>query len=165
MEKLIKAVQESKRNQSGIGKKQVISDSVLNEPNLIKNDDVAFEYSQTRVVTLNGEHLAKNRIVSFNKNNHLSLGFDILRTQIVDKMLKNGWRTMAITSPIADCGKTMVAINLAMSIAHHTDKTAMLVDFDLRRPSISKYLGLPSNTSLNDVLAGDAEITEALVTG
>ena len=57
----------------------------------------------------------------------------------------------------------MVSINLAMSIAHHTHRTAMLVDFDLRRPTVSKYLGLPSGPSLNDVLSGDASIAEALV--
>ena len=78
-------------------------------------------------------------------------------------MLKNGWRTMAITSPIPDCGKTIVSINLAMSIAHHTDRTAMLVDFDLRRPTVFKYLGLSSGPTLNDVLSGDASIAESLV--
>lgn len=78
-------------------------------------------------------------------------------------MLKNGWRTLAVTSPIPACGKTMVSINLAMSIAHHTDKTAMLVDFDLRQPTVAKYLGLTAGSTLNDVLAGDASIQESLV--
>ena len=50
-----------------------------------------------------------------------------------------------------------------MSIAHHTDRTAMLVDFDLRRPSVSKYLGLSSGPTLNDVLSGDATVAESLV--
>lgn len=140
---------------------QSVSDKDVADQVDIKNSNVVYE--QTRVVSLNHEHLAKNRIVAFNKNNHLSLGFDILRTQVIDKMLKNGWRTMAVTSPIPACGKTMVSINLAMSIAHHTDKTAMLVDFDLRRPSVGKYLGLTSGTTLNDVLAGNASISESLV--
>lgn len=163
MEKILRAVKESKRNRSNIIQKQVIDSEVLNEPSLMKYDEANVRYEQTRVVQLNHEHLAKNRIVSFNKNNHLSLGFDILRTQIIKKMLKNGWRTMAITSPIPGCGKTMVSINLAMSIAHHTDKTAMLVDFDLRSPTVSKYLGLPAGSTLNDVLSGDATIAESLV--
>lgn len=153
--------------------KQIISRDVLNQDVLdeaVSNetlnndkDNSNIEYKQTRVVSLNHELLAKNRIVAFNKNNHLSLGFDILRTQIIKKMMKNGWRTMAVTSPIPACGKTMVSINLAMSIAHHTDKTAMLIDFDLRRPSVAKYLGLDSGATLNDVLSGDASIEESLV--
>lgn len=168
MEKIIRAVAESKKgklnpNDPANLTKQVISKDVLNEPALTDNGSTSVEYEQTRVVSLNHDILAKNRIVAFNKNNHLSLGFDILRTQVIKKMLKNGWRTLAITSPIPGCGKTMVSINLAMSIAHHTDRTAMLVDFDLRRPTISKYMGLSTGPTLNDVLAGDASVAESLV--
>ena len=173
MEKLIRAVAESKKNKVSHTEteslpKQIISKEILNDDGnpLSKEQthiNTNIEYEQTRVVSLNHDLLAKNRIVAFNKNNHLSLGFDILRTQVIEKMLKNGWRTMAITSPIPACGKTMVSINLAMSIAHHTDRTAMLVDFDLRRPSVAKYLGLNAGPSLNDVLSGDATITESLV--
>ena len=168
MEKIIRAVAESKKDKLNPNvpanlKKQVISKDVLNEPALTDIRSTSVEYEQTRVVSLNHDLLAKNRIVAFNKNNHLSLGFDILRTQVIKKMLKNGWRTLAITSPIPACGKTMVSINLAMSIAHHTDRTAMLVDFDLRRPTISKCMGLSTGPTLNDVLAGDASVAESLV--
>ena len=174
MEKLIRAVAESKKNKTLHDKtkdmsKQVISKEILNDNDNPSNSykegqtNSSVEYEQTRVVSLNHDLLAKNRIVAFNKNNHLSLGFDILRTQVIDKMMKNGWRTMAITSPVPACGKTMVSINLGMSIAHHTDKTAMLVDFDLRRPTVSKYLGLSSGPTLNDVLSGDATVSDALV--
>lgn len=162
MEKIIRAVSESKRRKAENLPKQIISKEILNKP----DDDKGIpsvEYERTRVLSLNQEHLAKNRIVAFNKNSHMSLSFDILRTQIIKKMLKNGWRTMAVTSPIPNCGKTMVSINLAMSIAHHTDRTAMLVDFDLRRPTVAKYLGIPSGASLNDVLSGDASIAESLI--
>lgn len=173
MEKIIRAVAESKRKKLSHTEteslpKQIISKKILNDDEnpLSKKKthiNANVEYEQTRVVSLNLELLAKNRIVAFNKNNHLSLGFDILRTQVIEKMLKNGWRTMAVTSPVPACGKTMVSINLGMSIAHHTDRTAMLVDFDLRRPSVSKYLGLSSGPTLNDVLSGDATVSESLV--
>ena len=171
MEKLIRAVAESKRNKVSHTEtdnlpKQIISKETLNDDShpLSQNlTNTNVEYEKTRVVSLNQDLLAKNRIVAFNKNNHLSLGFDILRTQVIEKMLKNGWRTLAITSPVPACGKTMVSINLGMSIAHHTDRTAMLVDFDLRRPTVSKYLGLSSGPTLNDVLSGDATVSESLV--
>jgi MinD-like ATPase involved in chromosome partitioning or flagellar assembly len=52
---------------------------------------------------------------------------------------------------------------LAISIAHHTNKTAMLVDFDLRKPKIAEYLGLPDGPSLNEVLEGEADASEAFV--
>ena len=125
--------------------------------------DSEISYTDTRVIPLDSEYLIKNRIVSYNKLDQVSKGFDILRTQIINKMLENGWRTIAITSPIQGCGKSMVSINLAMSIAHHTNRTALLVDFDLRQPSISKYLGLPTDISLNEVITNEATISEALV--
>lgn len=71
--------------------------------------------------------------------------------------------TVAVTSPTVASGKTLVAINLAFSIAHQTHRTAMLVDFDLRRPMVARYLGLERSCTLNDVLQGDAEVSQALV--
>jgi len=169
MEKIKQAIEESKRNRTTdatqpIEQEVATSRSPQPEPTPVsKATDENIQYEQTRVVSLDMEHLAKNRIVSFNKHDHLSLGFDILRTQVISKMQENGWRTIAITSPTQGCGKSVVSINLAMSIAHHTDTTTMLVDFDLRRPSVGRYLGLPAGTSLNDVLSGDASVAEALV--
>jgi protein-tyrosine kinase len=121
------------------------------------------DYEKTRVVKLRPEQLEKNRIFSFNKNDPTSVTFDVLRTQILQKMEENGWRTLAITSPTPGVGKTVVAINLAMSIAQQTNKTAMLVDFDLRHPRIGAYLGIPMNKSLNDLLDMDVDLSEILV--
>ncbi len=123
----------------------------------------ALNYVQTQVVPLRAEHLERNRIVAYNKNSNMGWAFDLLRTQVLKIMEDNGWRTLAITSPTPEAGKTVLAINLAMSIAHYTTKTALLVDFDLRRPSVGAYLDLPMAKSLNDLLAGEAELQEVLV--
>lgn len=120
-------------------------------------------YQHTQVVKLRTEHLEKNRIVAFNKSDPKSMAFDLLRTHVLQRMEENGWRTLAITSPTPEAGKTVIAINLAMSIAQQTNKTAMLVDFDLRRPKIGAYLGIPMEKSLNDLLDGTAELAEVLV--
>lgn len=124
-------------------------------------DDV--NYTKTTVIKLNLDHLAKHRIVSFNKSDAMSMNFDLLRTKVLQKMEENGWRTMAMTSPNPEAGKSVVAINLAMSIAQQTNKTAMLVDFDLRRPKIGQYLGLPMEKSLNDFLNGTSDLPGVLV--
>ncbi|MGH8437509.1 MAG: CpsD/CapB family tyrosine-protein kinase [Pseudomonas sp.] len=122
-----------------------------------------FDYVQTRVVPLRAEHLERNRIVAYNKNSNLSSSFDLLRTQVLQTMEENGWRTLAITSPTPEAGKTVLAINLAMSIAHHTTKTALLVDFDLRRPSVGASLGLSMEKSLNELLSNKAGLEEVMV--
>lgn len=120
-------------------------------------------YNKTRVVRLRAEHLEQNRIFAFNKNDPTSVTFDVLRTQILHKMEENGWRTLAITSPTPGVGKTVVAINLAISIAQKTNKSAMLVDFDLRHPRIGPYLGIIMERSLNDLLDRDFELSGILV--
>ena len=121
------------------------------------------QYNQTKTVKLRPGHLERSRIFAFNKNDSMSVTFDVLRTQILQKMEEKGWRTLAITSPTPAVGKTFVAINLAMSIAQKNNRTAMLVDFDLRHPRIGAYLGLPMEKSLNDLLERDEDVTEILV--
>lgn len=120
-------------------------------------------YTQTAVVSMDAAHLDRHRVVSHQKTHPASWAFDVLRTQVLQKMDENGWRTLAITSPSVESGKTVVAINLAMSIAQQTNRTALLVDFDLRRPSVARYLGLNRSLSLNDFLDGRANVGDALV--
>lgn len=109
------------------------------------------------------KHLAAHRVVAFQRLGPSRLPFDLLRTQVLQKMQENGWKTLAVTSPSVHSGKTVVAINLAMAIAHHPDHHAVLVDFDLRKPSVGTYLGIAGGPSLSDVFAGEAELEQAVV--
>ena len=121
------------------------------------------EYTNTKIIQLNPSILERNRVVAFDKSNKISSMFDLLRTQVLQKMEENGWRSIAAVSPTAESGKTFVSINLAMSIAHQPKKSVMLVDFDLRRPKVATYLGLQSPVSMNDYLAGNADFPDILV--
>ena len=78
-------------------------------------------------------------------------------------MEENGWRTIAVVSPTPESGKTLVSINLAISIAHQPQKTAILVDFDLRRPKVANYLGLNVAQSMNDYLQGSAKLEDLMI--
>lgn len=63
-------------------------------------------------------------------------------------------RTIAITSPAAGDGKTVTALTLAGALARGSDERVLLVDADLRRPSVARLLGLPEQArGLGDVLA------------
>lgn len=118
---------------------------------------------KTAVVALDPAHLERHRVIAHEKTHLASWAFDVLRTQVLQKMDENGWRTLAITSPSLESGKTLVSINLAISIAQQAQRTALLVDFDLRRPSVARVLGLKQPKSLNEVLSGDLEVSEAMV--
>lgn len=128
-----------------------------------ENAVASIKYNQTRVVHLDPGQLERNRIISFSKSDARTVSFDRLRTQVLRTMRDYGWRTLAITSPTSGCGKTTVALNLALSIAHQTEQTVLLADFDLRDPQVAEYLGLPEAASLIDYLNGDVPLSEVFV--
>lgn len=69
-----------------------------------------------------------------------------------------------VTSSVPGEGKTFVAINLALSIAMELDRTVLLVDADVSRPSLLERLGLPPSRGLLDVLTdGALELPDVLL--
>jgi capsular exopolysaccharide synthesis family protein len=70
-------------------------------------------------------------------------------------------RVIAVTSSIPSEGKTMVALNLASTLAE-AGFTVCLVDADLRRPTVAKVMGLPSPVGLTSVLIHQIDLSEAL---
>jgi capsular exopolysaccharide synthesis family protein len=86
-----------------------------------------------------------------------------LRTRV--KSAENGRtvRTIIVTSPNKGDGKSLTAANLALTMAQEFQQRVLLVDADLRRPSIHCLFGLPESTGLSDILMGGATIEEALL--
>lgn len=66
--------------------------------------------------------------------------FDILRTKTLLQMRQNGWKRLAITSPMPRSGKSTIACNLALGLGRQRDLRAMLFDLDLRDPSVHQFL-------------------------
>ena len=66
--------------------------------------------------------------------------------------LQSGARTLMVTSAVAAEGKTLTATNLALTLSHSYQRRVLLVDADLRRPSIHEILRLPNTTGLTDSL-------------
>jgi exopolysaccharide/PEP-CTERM locus tyrosine autokinase len=71
--------------------------------------------------------------------------------------------TLMVTSTIAAEGKSLTSINLAVSLAQEYDHTVLLIDADLRKPSISEYLGIPRAPGLADCLVDGVPVSEVLV--
>jgi protein-tyrosine kinase len=71
--------------------------------------------------------------------------------------------TIMVTSSIPNEGKSLTALNLAISLAQELDHTVLLIDADLRRPSLHRYLEIGPGPGFSDVLLGEAQIGEAIV--
>jgi len=114
-------------------------------------------------ISLSPRHLRNHRIVAGEINGDAADIFRMLRTQVLRRLESRGSRTLAICSAGDGEGKTVVGINLAISLALEPNHTVLLVDLDFRRPSIHQYFGFSPEVGLDDVLAGRAVIDEALV--
>jgi Mrp family chromosome partitioning ATPase len=89
-------------------------------------------------------------------------GYRTLRT-IVSARASGEPRSVLVTSSTPAEGKTTSAINLAVALAHGRSGV-ILVEADLRRPSIADALRLDVRFGIDDVLTGEADIGEALTT-
>ena len=84
-----------------------------------------------------------------------------LRTNIQFLHVDHPPKIIVLTSPLPGDGKSTVAANLALAIAE-SGKRVVLLDADLRRPTVAKTFGLPPTSGLTDVLVGNARIGEVL---
>jgi Mrp family chromosome partitioning ATPase len=107
--------------------------------------------------------VARNHIVTFEDVDPAHSHFDILRTKVLRAMRRGGWTSLGITSPTSGCGKTTLALNLAFSLAHQPDVRTVLVELDLRRPSMARQIGLKVPQSMASVLQGTRSVGESFV--
>lgn len=89
-----------------------------------------------------------------------ALPFDVLRTRMLLQMKTNGWRRVGITSAAAGAGKSVLALNLAFSLARQPDQRTLLIEADLRRPVLARYMGLKQGQQVAQVLAGTAALRD-----
>lgn len=148
------------KNESKVGKKP---SAISNAEDPLVAPIESINYSQTKVVNVSNEQLERKKLIAAFYNNPQSAVFRMLRTQVLKKMRSNHWQTLAITSPTEGEGKSVVAANLAIAIAMELNQTVLLVDMDLRNPTIGKYFGLDVKLGLKEYLSGDYSLSEILI--
>lgn len=126
-------------------------------------ESVAIPSGRTyRMLEANPSALENNRIVAHVGSNPLSMGFNLLRTTVSQTMTERRMKTVLVTSPTAGCGKTVTAINLAMSMARQSVGNTVLADLDFRRPQIASYLSIKLGADIHAVLKGQTPLDEVL---
>lgn len=91
----------------------------------------------------------------------LAEAFRGLRTNLQYMSVDNPPCALVVTSAIPGDGKTFTATNLAVAVAA-TGRNVILIDGDLRRPSVAEIFGVPGDAGLSDVLAGRVEVADVL---
>jgi exopolysaccharide/PEP-CTERM locus tyrosine autokinase len=86
-----------------------------------------------------------------------------LRAKILNLTVKNFQNTIMVTSPDIGDGKSTTAINLAVSLSREIDYTVLLIDADLKQPSVCKLLGIEYEYGLSDYLVGRVDFPDILI--
>jgi non-specific protein-tyrosine kinase len=88
--------------------------------------------------------------------------YRVLRTNLRFTGIENPSGALLVTSAGPGEGKTTTAANLAIALAQ-TGKRVVLVDTDLRRPTLHRVFGLPNEVGLSSLFLGDAPDLESII--
>ncbi|HOJ13382.1 MAG TPA: AAA family ATPase [Deltaproteobacteria bacterium] len=120
-------------------------------------------YSESRRVDPDMDTMEKNRCVCMRHDSPYLGAYKVLRTQIQKATVNHNWKSLMVTSALPGEGKTLTSINLALTFARAFDLTVLLVDCDLHRQDVHKFMGIESNNGLIDYLADGVPIKDLII--
>lgn len=126
--------------------------------NTVKTGEELRELTGTGLVgaLVEDPNLARTHIVSDDDGySETAEAYRQVRTNLQYLDVDNPARTIVVTSSLPGEGKTTVAVNLAVVLAQ-SGARVLLIEADLRRPRVTRYLGMISGAGLSNVLAGTA---------
>jgi protein-tyrosine kinase len=88
--------------------------------------------------------------------------FRSLRSHIYQAHYETPLKTILVASGMPSEGKSFVAANLAMSLARNGVNNILLIDGDMRRPTLHNLLGAPDSPGLSDYLEGSADVMDVM---
>jgi protein-tyrosine kinase len=112
---------------------------------------------------LNPNWIKKINISYFTPSSMVAEQFRRLRTLIIKPGVVNTPKIIMVASAVSGEGKSLVAVNLASIIAAELNSYALLVDCDLRNPSLTRWFGLQEKKGLSDYLTGKVEMQDLLM--
>lgn len=113
-------------------------------------------------LAMDANEVNKRRITMLRPESYIAEQFRTLRGRIEALSAQRPIRTIGMTSANPGEGKSTASINLSLVSAMSVDQKVILVDCDLRRPTISATLGISPKTGLGEILTGRSSIEEAV---
>ena len=136
--------------------------AALNGPASQTNQSEGDVWNSLPPLSIDPAILERNLVITAARTDPAHAAFDVLRTRMVQTLSENGWNRVGITSPTRDCGKTFTAVNLAITLSRYDNCRTILLDMDMRNPSVSKVLGTAAPASMGDFLRGSVKANEFL---
>lgn len=140
-----------------------ISDGDIGNRNTAREGWISPIYGTSRRVALDYRAAEKSRCIGILPNVADIEQYKVLRTQIQQRCTAKGMNTLMVTSVNPEEGKTVTAINLSVVFAREFQQTVLLVDADLRKQHVHKYMGYDEYHSLVDYLENDIPLSNVIV--
>jgi protein-tyrosine kinase len=99
--------------------------------------------------------LKERRVIATGDTQAAGHAYRMLRTQVLQRARGHGLSTLGVVSAVNGEGKTLTAVNLALSLAAEPNQSVLLLDLDLRRPAVARTLGLTAQRGLESWFGGD----------
>ncbi len=111
---------------------------------------------------LDRARLRARKVVFPEDSSAAARAYRMLRAQVLHRVRASGLGAIGIVSSASGEGKTLTAVNLALSLAADPNHSVTLIDLDLRRPSVAATLGLTPPLGLDTWLTGEEPIASVL---
>ena len=109
------------------------------------------------------ERVEPRLVAITNPNSNYCEEYRSLRTHVLHRSQKQKLQSIVVASVGPAEGKSVTALNLSWLLAQTDGVKALLIDSDLRMPSLTDYLGIETETGLSEILSGKVSLKDAIV--
>ncbi len=141
--------------------RESVRDAIAEET--ITDHKVAFAEFEVGEAVVNPDLVDRHIVCLTEPHSFVGEQYKKLRARILKATSKDFLNTIMVTSPDIGEGKSITVLNLAVTMANEFDYTVLLVDADLKHPTIHRYLGIESKYGLSDYLMNKAKLQDILI--
>lgn len=124
----------------------------------VSNVDESF-LNETHEYNLNNQRWDDRLLLSTEASSPVAENFRRLRSKILHPSERSSPKTILVTSLVPGEGKSFVCANLGVSLAHGLEHHALMVDCDMRRPSLGSIFGLANDSGLVNHLQDNVDLS------
>jgi protein-tyrosine kinase len=164
IEKTLNWAKENRRKLGGDKKPEPRSKAnpVMQKHNPRENEGEKWIESLRIESEISVDHPESRVILNDSQDEAIRSAYKMLRTRTLRRMRQNNWHVVGVTSAQQGDGKSLTAVNLALSLAREVTLSVVLLELDLRRPTVCQQFGVSPSKGLSDYLGGSAKLDEVL---